>query len=284
MNAMNPLRELQQLGQSVWLDYIRRALLTSGELQRLVEDDGLSGVTVNPTIFQKAVEGSADYDEALKRLVDTESHLDAKGLYERLVIEDVQSTADALRPLYDRTDGADGYISLEVSPYLVADTDGTIAEARRLWAAVGRPNLMIKVPASPGGIPAIEALTADAINVNITLMFSLSHYEAVAGAYIRGLRRLTDPSRVASVASFFISRVDTLVDRHLEAIGTSDALSLRGKAAIANAKIAYRRFRQIFDGEQFAGLRRRGSRVQRPLWASTGTKNPAYSDVVYVRS
>jgi transaldolase/glucose-6-phosphate isomerase len=279
---MNPLQELQQLGQSVWLDYIRRALFASGELQRLVEDDGISGVTVNPTIFQKAVEGSADYDEALKRLVETESQLDAKGLYERLMIEDVQSTADALRPLYDRTDGADGYVSLEVSPYLVADTDGTIAEARRLWAAVGRPNLMIKVPASPGGIPAIEALTADAINVNITLMFSLSHYEAVAGAYIRGLRHLADPSRVASVASFFVSRVDTLVDRHLEAIGTPDALSLRGRAAIANAKIAYRRFRQIFDGEQFADLRRRGSRVQRPLWASTGTKNPAYSDVVYV--
>jgi transaldolase/glucose-6-phosphate isomerase len=270
------------LGKSLWLDYIRRALLTSGELQRLVEADGVSGVTVNPTIFQKAVEGSADYDEALQLLVETESRLDAKRLYERLMIEDVQSAADAMRPLYDRTRGADGYVSLEVSPYLAADTDGTIAEARRFWAAVDRPNLMVKVPATPAGIPAVEALTADGINVNITLMFSLSHYEAVAGAYLRGLRHLADPSRVASVASFFVSRVDTVVDRRLEAIGTPDALSLQGKAAIANAKAAYRRFRQIFDGEQFAEMRRRGARVQRPLWASVGTKNPAYSDVLYV--
>lgn len=279
---MNRPRELKQLGQSIWLDYIRRSLIIGGDLQRLVDEDGVSGVTINPTIFQKAVEGSADYDDALLRLLAAETHIDARALYERLIVEDAQLAADVFRPIYDRTDGDDGFVSLEVSPYLAGDTGGTIAEARRFWQAVGRSNLMIKVPATPAGIPAIEALIAEGINVNITLMFSLSHYEAVARAYLTGLSRSPDPHRVASVASFFVSRVDTVVDHALERIGTSEALALRGKGAIANAKAVYRRFREIFSGEPFATLRRRGARVQRPLWASTGTKNPAYSDVLYV--
>lgn len=279
---MNPLRAVQQQGQAVWLDYIRRTLITSGELHRMIEADGITGVTVNPTIFQKAVEGSTDYDEALRRLVEAQAPVEPTTLYERLIIEDVQLAADALRSVYDRTGGADGYVSLEVSPYLADDTSGTIEEARRLRAAVNRPNLTIKVPATPAGIPAIEALTAEGISVNVTLMFSRSHYEAVAQAYLRGVRRCADPGRVASVASFFISRVDAVVDRMLEALGTPEALALRGKAAIANAKGVYRRFRDIFHGEPFADLRSNGAHVQRPLWASTGTKNPAYSDVLYV--
>ncbi|MBI4483730.1 MAG: bifunctional transaldolase/phosoglucose isomerase [Acidobacteria bacterium] len=279
---MNPLRALQQYGQSVWLDYIRRSLITSGELRRLVTEDGLRGVTANPTIFEKAIAGSADYDDALRKMLARDRHADARALYEELAVEDIRMAADVLRPVYDETDGADGFVSLEVAPQLAHDTAGTIAEARRLWRAVARPNLMIKVPATPEGIPAIETLLAEGININITLMFSLSHYEAVAYAYIRGLERHSDPSRMASVASFFVSRVDTMVDRALEAIGTPEALALRGKIAIANARMAYRRFQEIFHGEPFAALRRRGARVQRPLWASTGTKNPAYSDVLYV--
>ncbi len=279
---MNPLLELKQLGQSVWLDYIRRNLITSGELQRLVEEDGLCGVTSNPTIFQKAIAGSDDYDEAIRALLTAEPHTDASALYEALAIEDIRMAADILRRVYEETDGRDGFVSLEVSPHLAHDTEGTIAEARRLWQAVDRPNLMIKVPATPEGIPAIEALIAEGININVTLIFSLAHYEAVAHAYIRGLARCPDPHRVASVASFFVSRVDTVVDRALEAIGTPEALALRGKIAIANARMAYRRFREIFYGEPFAALRAQGARVQRPLWASTSTKNPAYSDVLYV--
>lgn len=278
----NPLKQLGKFGQSVWLDYIRRSLIESGELQRLVRDDGLSGVTVNPTILEKAIAGSTDYNTALRTLVAADPHADPLALYERLAVEDVQMATDVLRPVYDKTEGADGFVSLEVSPGLAHDTPGTVAEARRLWKAVHRPNLMIKVPATREGIPAIEALTAEGINVNITLMFSLAHYEVVAQAYRRGLEHCSDPRRVASVASFFVSRVDTAVERALEAIGTPEALALRGKIAIANAKIAYRRFREIFYGEPFAALRRRGGRVQRPLWASTGTKNPAYSDVLYV--
>ncbi|MGQ0568285.1 MAG: bifunctional transaldolase/phosoglucose isomerase [Armatimonadota bacterium] len=281
-SALNPLRQLEALGQSIWLDYIRRSLITGGDLQRLVDVDGLSGVTINPTIFEKAVAGSNDYDDALKMLLKVEPHAEPAVLYERLIVEDGQMAADVFRGVYDRTGGADGFVSLEVSPYLAGDTAGTIAEARRLWKDTNRPNLMIKVPATREGIPAIETLIAEGINVNITLMFSLGHYDAVAGAYLRGLARLTDPSRVASVASFFVSRVDTPVDRALETLGERDALALRGKIAIANAKLAYRRFREIFYGQAFEALRRRGARVQRPLWASTGTKDPNYSDVLYV--
>ena len=278
----NPLGRLHDFGQSVWLDYIRRSLIESGELRRLVQNDGLAGVTINPTIFEKAIAGSADYDAALRSLLADDPHAEALTLYEQLAMEDVRMAADVLRSVYDETDGGDGFVSLEVSPHLAHDTAGTVDEARRLWRAVDRPNLMIKVPATREGIPAIETLTAGGINVNITLMFSLAHYEAVAQAYIRGLARRTDPRRVASVASFFVSRVDTVVDRALEARGTPEALALRGRIAIANAKKSYRRFREIFYGETFAALQRRGARVQRPLWASTGTKNPAYSDVLYV--
>ncbi len=279
---MNPLLELQKFGQSVWLDYIRRSLITSGELQRLVEDDGLRGVTINPTIFEKAIAGSTDYDEAIRSRLAEESHVDARTLYEALAIEDVQRVADVLRPSYEETERADGFVSLEVSPFLAHDTTGTIAEARRFWQVVDRPNLMIKVPATPEGTPAIEALTAEGINVNVTLIFSLAQYEAVADAYFRGLARHPHPSRLASVASFFVSRVDTVVDRALEAIGTPEALGLRGRIAIAQAKVAYYRFGELFSGARFAALREKGARVQRLLWASTGTKNPAYSDVLYV--
>jgi transaldolase len=207
-------------------------------------------------------------------------------LYERLAIEDIQMAADVLRAVYDNTGGADGYVSFEVSPHLAHDTQATISEAKRLRAAVDRPNVMIKVPATPEGIPAIEALIAEGVNVNITLMFSMSHYEAVARAYIRGLERCTNPARVASVASFFVSRVDTMVDRALETLATAQARAktLLGKIAIANSKLVYHRFLEIFHGEGFVALRQRGTRVQRPLWASTSTKNPAYSDVLYVEN
>jgi transaldolase len=283
---MNPLKELRELGQSVWLDYIRRDLIRSGELKRLVEEDGIRGVTSNPTIFEKAITGSTDYDDALRAHLAKDPKTDVGKLYERLAIEDIQMAADVLRAVYDNTGGADGYVSFEVSPHLAHDTQATISEAKRLRAAVDRPNVMIKVPATPEGIPAIEALIAEGVNVNITLMFSVSHYEAVARAYIRGLERCTNPARVASVASFFVSRVDTMVDRALETLATAQARAktLLGKIAIANSKLVYHRFLEIFHGEGFVALRQRGTRVQRPLWASTSTKNPAYSDVLYVEN
>jgi transaldolase len=283
---MNPLKELLGQGQSVWLDYIRRDLIRTGELKRLVEEDGIRGVTSNPTIFEKAIAGSTDYDDALRALHTKDAKADARNLYEGLAIEDIQMTADILRPVYDETGGADGYVSFEVSPHLAHETRGTINEAKRLREAVDRPNVMIKVPATPEGIPAIEELIAEAVNVNVTLMFSMSHYEAVARAYIRGLERCADPSKVASVASFFVSRVDTMVDRALESLATAQAQAktLLGKIAIANSKLVYHRFLQIFQSEGFVALSHRGARVQRPLWASTGTKNPAYSDVLYVEN
>ena len=283
---MNPLKELLAQGQSVWLDYIRRDLIRTGELKRLVEEDGIRGVTSNPTIFEKAITGSTDYDDALRALLAKDPKTDVAALYERLAIEDIQMAADVLRGVYDETGGADGYVSFEVSPHLAHDTQATINEAKRLRAAVDRPNVMIKVPATPEGIPAVQELIAEGVNVNITLMFSMRHYEAVARAYIRGLERCADPSKVASVASFFVSRVDTMVDRALESLATAQAQAktLLGKIAIANSKMVYHRFLQIFHGEGFVALRQRGTRVQRPLWASTGTKNPAYSDVLYVEN
>ncbi len=279
---MNSLKGLQQYGQSVWLDYIRRSLITGGELERLVKEDGLRGVTSNPIIFQKAIAGSSDYDDTLKDLIHNNPHLDARALYEKLAVEDIQMAADILRNVYEETGGADGFVCLELSPGLARDTEGSIVEARRFWKEVNRPNIMVKVPAMPEGIPAIEALIAEGINVNITLMFSLDHYEAVAHAYLRGLEKCSDPGRVTSVASFFVSRVDTAVDKALDATGSLQALELRGKIAIDNAKTVYKRFKEIFSGERWERLARQGARVQRPLWASTGTKNPAYSDVLYV--
>lgn len=277
---MTNLHELSKLGHSIWYDNIRRALIGSGELQALL-NDGVTGVTSNPSIFEKAIAGSADYDDAIKALADSEQT--AEQIYESLALEDIQRTADLLRPVYEATNGVDGYISLEVSPTLAHDTDGTIADARRFFAALDRPNVMIKVPATSAGIPAIETLISEGINVNVTLIFSLAHYEAVAEAYLVGLEKLAsnggDLSQVASVASFFISRVDTAVDNALADLGNTD---LQGKVGIANAKVAYGRCQQIFSGERWVALAEKGARTQRPLWASTGTKNPTYPDTLYV--
>lgn len=277
---MNPIGALTERGQSVWLDFIRRRLIDSGALADLVTE-GIRGVTSNPSIFEKAIAGSDDYDAAIASMVGTEPGLSPEQVYERLAIADIQGAADVLRPLYDESSGADGFVSLEVSPHLAHDTDGTVAAAKRLWQLVDRPNLMVKVPATLAGIPAIETLIGAGININVTLLFSVANYEDVAHAYLRGLQAAADPARVASVASFFVSRVDSMVDDRLTDIGTDAALALRGKAAVANAKWAYERFLDIF-GDGFADLRARGARPQRVLWASTSTKNEAYSDVLYV--
>ncbi len=285
---MNPIRRLREHGQSFWLDFIRRRSLDDGTVARMIADDGLAGITSNPTIFAKAIGGSADYDRQLGELLAADPRRPAGELFERLAIEDIRAATDLLAPVYRDTGGADGYVSLEVSPYLAYDTAGTEAEVRRLWGEVDRPNLMVKVPATPEGVAAIETLTGEGINVNVTLMFSLAHYEAVAAAYVAGLERLAARGddaalrRVASVASFFVSRVDSKVDPRLEAIGTPEALALRGTVAIANSKLAWRRFREIFHGPRFAALAARGARRQRVLWGSTSTKNEAYSDVLYV--
>ncbi len=277
---MTILNEIAQLGQSIWLDFIRRSFLDSGEMHKLVEK-GLRGVTSNPSIFQKAITSSTDYDAVIERLVDEGAVV--SDIYEHVVIQDIRRCADILRPVYDRTAGQDGFVSLEVNPKLAYDTEGTIIEARRLFSMVDRPNLMVKVPATPQGIPAIETLIGEGININVTLMFSLDHYDATADAYIRGLEKLAvaniDFSRVASVASFFVSRVDGKVDAQLEKIGNQE---LQGKIAIANAKLAYARFQQVFSGPRWDRLAAKGARVQRPLWGSTSTKNPDYPDTLYV--
>ena len=277
---MTKLNELTELGQAVWLDYIRRSFIQAGELQALI-DQGVRGVTSNPAIFEKAIAGSDDYDDDILRLGGEGKTVNE--IYEALALEDIRQAADLLRPLYDQTNGRDGFVSLEVSPALAHDTSGTVAQAKRLFAAAGRPNVMIKIPATPAGIPAIESVIAARINVNVTLIFSLAQYEAAAGAYINGLERLLATggglTETASVASFFVSRVDTAVDAALEKIGRND---LQGTTAIDNARLAYARFREIFGGERWDRLARAGARVQRPLWASTGTKNPAYSDTMYV--
>jgi transaldolase/glucose-6-phosphate isomerase len=279
---MTKLNALLSLGQSVWYDNIRRALLDSGELQVLVEA-GVRGVTSNPSIFEKAIAGSKDYDSALHDLVDQGKSVEE--IYEALVLEDIQRTADLLLPIYKQSNGLDGYVSLEVSPTLAHDTQGTVAEARRLYTALERPNVMIKVPSTQAGIPAIKTLIGEGINVNVTLIFDLKNYDAVVEAYISGLEDLVDTggdaSRVASVASFFISRVDSAVDRELEQIGETD---LQGTIAVANAKMAYARFGELFNGERWERLTEMGARVQRPLWASTSTKNPLYPDTLYVDS
>jgi transaldolase len=280
---MNPLKALwEDHQQAPWLDYIERDLLTGGGLARLIGSDGVRGVTSNPSIFKSAITGSESYDADIDAFLRTHPDAPTTDLYEALAIADIQMAADELAGVFEASGGTDGFVSLEVSPHLAHDTAGTEAEARRLWQAVDRPNLMIKVPATEAGIPAIEALIAGGINVNATLMFSLADYEAVATAYLRGLERRDDPSGVASVASFFVSRVDSKVDAALEAVGTDEARALRGRAAIANSRLAYRRFLELFRGPGFAELADRGAQVQRPLWASTSTKNPAYPDVLYV--
>ena len=289
----NPLLDIQQYGQSIWYDNIQRSLITSGEFQRLVEHDGLMGVTSNPAIFEKAITGSTDYNEALQAL-ERNHDMDAKALYEHLAVGDIQMATDVMAPVYARTHKRDGYVSLEVSPYLAHDTAATIAEARRLWQTVGRDNVMIKVPATPAGIPAIKQLISEGINVNVTLLFHMSVYEAVAEAYISGLEALVagggNPRGVASVASFFISRIDSLLDSLIEArLKTAQSTeertmlrSLLGKVAIANAKLTYQRYKEIYRGARWQALAAKGAQTQRLLWASTSTKNPTYRDVLYV--
>ncbi len=277
---MSKIHELAEVGQSIWLDYIRRSFITSGELNDWVAR-GLRGVTSNPSIFEKAIAGSGDYDDALHSLVAAGES--TAQIYEALVVEDIQLAADVLRPVFDRTEGRDGYVSLEVSPELARDSAGTIAEARRLHAAVNRPNLMIKVPATAEGVPAIEKLIGEGLNINVTLMFSLEQYEAVAEAYLSGLERLLavegDLGSVASVASFFVSRVDVALDSRLEASGAPE---LKGQIAIANARLAYARFLELFTSERWRRLADQGARVQRLLWASTSTKSPEFPDTLYV--
>ena len=287
----NPLLLLKDQGQSVWYDNIDRSQLTSGQFQHMLDQDGVVGVTANPTIFEKSISSGHAYDEQMNQLIK-----EGKGtgdIYEALIIQDIRTVADLLRSIYERTNGYDGYVSLEVSPELAHDTNGTIDEVRRFWKMVDRPNLLIKIPATQEGIPAIKQALTDGINVNITLIFSLENYRQVAEAYISALESRVadgkDVSRMASVASFFVSRVDTLVDKLLEdkAKASSDSSeqqqykSLEGKAAIANARIVYQEFKTIFYSPRFEKLKQHNAHVQRPLWASTSTKNPAYRDVLY---
>ena len=290
--ATNPLKDLLKFGQSVWLDYIRRDLMTTGELKRLIEEDGLRGMTSNPTIFEKAISDSNLYDDILHSLAGKDLTPIAK--FEALAIRDIQDAADGLRAVFDASKGQDGFVSLEVSPYLARDTQGTIEEARRLHKAVGRPNVMIKVPGTTEGLPAFQQLTAEGININVTLLFSQQVYEQIAEAYVAGLEQLAadggDVSKMASVASFFISRIDSAMDKVVEAkLKTSKdpaeqaALnSVQGKVAIANGKLAYQSYLRIFGTDRWKKLAAKGAHTQRVLWASTSTKNPAYNDVMYI--
>jgi transaldolase len=288
----NPLLKLQTFGQSIWMDFIRRGTLASGELKRLIEEDGLRGVTSNPSIFERAIAGSHDYDGAIRALALEGREVEE--IYQALTIEDIQRAADLFRPVYERQSGGDGFVSLEVSPHLAHDTAGTVAEARQLWRAVDRPNVMIKVPGTREGLSAIQRLIGDGINVNVTLLFGLPRYRHVAEAYIAGLEvraaRGEPVKPVASVASFFLSRIDALLDPMLEKTMREQgpnaelAAALHGQAAIASAKVAYEIYKDIFRGERFRKLVVLGARPQRLLWASTSTKNPAYSDVKYVES
>jgi len=287
---MNSLKELANYGQSVWLDYIRRNMFSSGELTKYVQEDGLRGMTSNPAIFEKAITGSQDYADSIKEAQEKGTS-DPMTLFETLAGPDIQHAADELTSVYEATKKLDGYVSLEVSPYRARDTEGSLSDARRLWQDVGRPNLMIKIPGTPEGIPAVEQLISEGINVNVTLLFSNEAYERVANAYIAGLEKHEgDLSGIASVASFFISRIDAMVDGMLQKeidnmAETSEqqiAKSLMGKVAIANAKLAYQKYKQLFSGPRWEKLRARGAMPQRLLWASTSTKNPEYRDVMYV--
>jgi transaldolase len=282
----NRIRQLANLGQDIWLDYISRDLLKSGRLAALVEE-GLMGVTSNPTIFQKSIAGSSDYDDDIRRLAAAGRSADE--IYETLAMADIAAAADLLRPVHNETHGRDGFVSIEVNPALAHDTAGTIAEARRLFHSLRRPNIMVKVPGTPEGLPAITTLIGEGINVNVTLIFAVSRYEQVMQAYVDGLTELQKSRRplwsVSSVASFFVSRVDTLVDKLLTqriASGEEHLEWLLGRAAVANAKIAYSRFKAVFEAAPFEPFRTAGARPQRPLWASTSTKNPAYKDTMYV--
>jgi len=289
----NPLKELLNYGQSMWLDYIRRDLFTTGKLKQLIAEDGLRGMTSNPAIFEKAIADSSLYDDLLKSLA-SRTDLDTTARFEQIAIRDIQDAADALRPVYDESKARDGYVSLEVSPYLANKTKETIDEARRLWKAVQRENVMIKVPGTPAGLPAIRQLIGEGININITLLFAQDVYEKVAEAYVAGLEDLAghggNLKKMASVASFFISRIDTLIDSMLnDKLKTStDASqqavlkSLLGKVAIANGKLTYQSYQRIFSGPRWQALAAKGAQTQRVLWASTSTKNPNYRDVIYI--
>jgi transaldolase len=276
------LHQLSELGQSVWIDYLSRDLLRSGELERMIREDSVVGITSNPTIFQKAISHGDAYDEQLRSCLD--EYEDPKEIFWQLAEKDVSDACDVLRSVWDEGQGQDGYVSIEVDPNNAANTQATIDEAQRLHAGIEKPNLHVKIPATKAGLPAIEEMIARGRNINVTLIFSLQRYEEVAEAYIRGLERLVesggDPSKVASVASFFVSRVDTEADKRLDEIGGHD--ELKGKLAIANAKLAYARYKQLFSGERWEKLAARGATKQRCLWASTSTKNPEYRDVVYV--
>lgn len=293
--AENPLLKLTELGQSIWYDNLHREMLRSGELARMVDEDGLKGVTSNPTIFDKAISGGTEYRTALEELIATHPDWSAREYFYALATEDIRAAADVLRTVYEASGGQDGFVSLEVSPDLAHQTEESIAEAHRLYAAVDRPNVLIKIPATREGLPAIERLIADGVSINVTLLFSVERYVEVAQAYLRGLqerRRRGEPLRgVVSVASFFVSRVDTLLDqllearaRETEAAEQERLLALRGKLAVANAKLAFLRFRELFGGSEFGALAAEGANVQRLLWASTGTKNPDYSDVLYLET
>jgi transaldolase len=291
VSTKNPLLELQKFGQSVWLDYIRRNLITAGDLKRLIDNDGLRGVTSNPSIFEKAIAGSNDYADFLGRLIA--QGLSTGEIYERIAVRDIQDAADTLLPVYKSSNRRDGYVSLEVSPTLARDTQGSIDEARRLWKAVGRPNIMIKIPGTPEGVPAVRQLISEGVNINITLLFAQEAYLAVAEAYADGLEAALKPGKdisgIASVASFFVSRIDTLVDSTIDgllksATGAQEQLlrSLHGQVAIANAKQAYRSYQEMTAGDSWKALAARGAQTQRLLWASTSTKNPKYRDVLYI--
>jgi transaldolase/glucose-6-phosphate isomerase len=291
--ATNPLKELLKYGQSMWLDYIRRDLITGGGLKKMIEEDGLRGMTSNPSIFEKAIGDSSLYDDMLKSL-SSRSDLDATARYEQIAIRDIQGVADILRPVYQESNFHDGYVSLEVSPLLALNTQETIDEARRLWKAVNRENVMIKVPGTAEGIPAIQQLIGEGININVTLLFAQEVYEKVAEAYIAGIEDLAkrggNLKKMAGVASFFISRIDTLVDSMIDdkLKNTTDPQqqsllkSLKGKVAIANGKLTYQRYQKLFSGPRWEALASKGAQTQRVLWASTSTKNPAYRDVMYV--
>lgn len=292
---MNAVQQLEQLGQSIWYDNISRGIIRSGELQRLV-DQGVLGVTSNPTIFDKAISGSADYDDQIRQLLHSRPAISVAEIIQALMVKDIQMATDILRPVYDRTQRRDGYVSVEVTPGKARDTKATIEEVRLLWALINRPNLMIKIPATTEGLPAIEQAIREGMNINVTLIFSVDRYREVAEAYIRGLEQRVHDGKpldhVASVASVFVSRIDTLVDEMLqkniaaaaEATHRAHLHSLLGTAAVANTRIVYRNFTQLFRSSRFESLARKGAAFQRPLWGSTGTKNPAYSDLLYVET
>ncbi len=290
---MNNVQKLEELGQSIWYDNISRAMITQGELKQRV-DEGLLGVTSNPTIFDKAISGSNDYDEQIKELVEKNPNINAADIIQALMIRDIQMATDVLKPVYDRTNGRDGYVSVEVTPGKARNTQATVEEVRELWKKINRKNLMVKIPATKEGLPAIEQSISEGININVTLIFSLERYKEVANAHIRGLERRIKSGKpidkVASVASVFVSRIDTLVDELLNrkiaaTTNKAEAEKLRGllgKAAVANTKLVYQAFKQIYGAPRFLDLKNNGATVQRPLWGSTGTKNPAYGDLLYV--